>query len=698
MSRHDAFAVTGVGAVTALGAGAEPMYARLLAGEQRLTTPRSFDVAEQRCRVAAVLSPEVERRLEPLLEAGWSRSDAMAKLAAEEALADAGHPRVDGLIVGATTGGMLEAEPLLATAPEALLTRESVLASYPTSSTARRLSELLPDLERQLTLCSACSSSALAILQAARWLRQGLARCVLVGGTDALCRLTFAGFDALGALDTHASRPFDAARAGLSLGEGAAFLVLVPRAAARAGAARVRAWLVGGAEGGEAHHITQPEPSGRLQARLVTEALGSAGWAPEDVDYVNAHGTGTPHNDGAELRGLGEALGAHAARVLVSSSKPQLGHTLGAAGALEAVVTVLALEQGVAPPTLGLTRPELPGAVDYVVGHGRRAPLRAALSSSFGFGGTGAVLAFAAAEPEPSPAPPLDEVYVSAFVTTEGGPADPLALLEPARSRRFDRASAWLGALGERLLERAALPAAERRALGLVVAQAHGNVGRTAALLRRLHEQGPRRLPPAEFPHLLPSAAVSNAAIYLGLEGAAVSTSAGALGLEASLSVGRCLLLTGERAAALVGVCEPADELTARVFEAEGAARCGAELGLLLLLERRASVARRGAPALARLVVSELVERGRSAARLPEPRPGARLVTTSARAALERELEGSAWRGLLPLELAPGRPSGASGVPALLQGLALVAAGAPQVLCVNVQREGCGLYLLEAPG
>jgi len=246
---------------------------------------------------------------------------------------------------------------------------------------------------------TACSSSAFAIALAAETIRRGEAPIALAIGTDGLCRLTYAGFDALQALDPDRCRPFDRDRQGLSLGEGAAALVLEDAAHARARGARARAALAGWGTATDAHHVTAPHPDGAGALAALAAALGDAGLAPEAVSYVNAHGTGTPQNDAVEVAVLRRVFGRRLPHVPVSSTKSQLGHCLGAAGAIEAVVTVLALDEGIVPPTVSLRTPDPAWAdLDLVPNAGRRAPLDVAVTSSYGFGGHNVTLALARAD------------------------------------------------------------------------------------------------------------------------------------------------------------------------------------------------------------------------------------------------------------------------------------------------------------
>jgi 3-oxoacyl-[acyl-carrier-protein] synthase II len=716
----DRIAVTGVGIVSALGPDATTSFRRLIAGEVGFSPISLFDVEGQRSKIAAEVPglrvadvvPESERP-------AWSRSDAMAVIAAREALAQAelGRAARLALAIGATTGGMFEAEDVLASmrddAPVESMRR---LLSYPLSTSADHVAQAVGSVVRRVTICSACSSGAMALVQGASWLLSGQADAVLAGGTDGLCRLTLTGFNALGATSLEACRPFDARRDGLTLGEGAGFLLLETESAARARGARVLGFLSGWSVGAEAHHITHPEPSGATAARLIEGALRRAGLAPGDIDYVNAHGTGTLANDAMETRALSSALGPEIERVAVSSTKGQLGHTLGAAGAIEAAITVLALDQGVLPPTGGLEQPDPELRLQHVMGKGQKRALRAALSSSFGFGGTGSVLAFEHAAREnrrqhPRSSPRL---VVTAAVTigrrgvvegaanrmhVEAGggapaPIDPLAALDPARSRRFDRASALVTLGAERALAATGLAAT---GVGLVAGTAFGNVERSVAFLERVFQRGPRFASPADFPHLVPSAPSGNASIYAGLSGPVVAVSDVSTSAEAALEVAAAFVSLGLASAVIAGSAEPEDRIVARVLGPLHARRppSSDEGSGWLLIEARGSAQQRGAPLLAEILriacsVSELAP--------PVVAERARVVLANAGAA-DALLAGSPWANVarLPLSADVGTHE-ARGAFALAAAAALIATGAAdEVVACGCEAERTHLVQLVRP-
>jgi 3-oxoacyl-[acyl-carrier-protein] synthase II len=397
--------ITGIGAVSALGVGVDALADGLRAGRCGIGRLSLFDAGGYRASCAA----EVRAALSmPWLARAsarhLSRSDGFALMAAREALLQAGMADAPparetfGVVVGATTGGMFGSEEVLRRSllPGKRL-RGAALLAQPVSSTTDWLANVFGCGGPRLTLSTACSSSANALGIAADWVRGGHAAAVLCGGTDALCRMTFSGFNALQALDRVPCRPFDRNRAGLTLGEGAAMLVFEDRERARARGATVLAEFLGYGVSADAYHITHPRPDGAGMVLAMQRALQESGACAEEIDYVNAHGTATPLNDLLETRALKTLLGARAYHVPVSSTKSMVGHCLGAAGAVEAVACVLALRAGFVPPTANLQYADPECDLDYVPRCGRLQALRTVLSNSYGFGGNNTSLLLRAA-------------------------------------------------------------------------------------------------------------------------------------------------------------------------------------------------------------------------------------------------------------------------------------------------------------
>jgi 3-oxoacyl-[acyl-carrier-protein] synthase II len=655
--RAERIAVTGVGIVSALGETAATTFDALIQGRRGIAPISLFDPGDVRSKLVGEVRHLRVSDIAPRDRVeDFSRTDAMAVVAAREATAQARLPagaRV-GIALGGTTGGMFETEnvlssPELATLPQS---RAERLVSYPLSASLVRVAEAVGGARISRSICSACSGGAIALVQGAAWLLRGEVDFALAGGADGLCRLTVLGFNALGATDPELCRPFDRARAGLNLGEGGAVLVLERESSARARDAQVLAWLDGFAVGAEAHHITHPDASGACAVRLLQGALARAGRSADGIDYVNAHGTGTQQNDAMEGRALLEVLGAAAERVWMSSSKAQLGHSLGASGALEAAITVLAVARGALPPSVGLIDPELP-ALRHVLQPQQSQRIEAAISSSFGFGGMSCVLAFAASH---SAAPPVTSasgrVYVRAAAIADST-LPPEQSLNPERSRRFDRASALAASGAGQVLGAAA------SGVGLVLGTAFGNVERTMAFLGRAAERGPRYVPPAEFPHLVPSAPAGNASIYAGLTGPVFAVSDLAQSGEAALAAGADLLELGVAERCVVGAIAPRDTIVERVLGpllGPGAGETARSEGAgFLLLEALASDPASGVVLLHRCSGELQPQQGLAVLPAPEHAASSRVVLGATTRELRDALAISEWRAIPHLDVVEQR-------------------------------------------
>ena len=384
-------AVTGLGVVSPFGVGTKAYWNGLSAGVCAIRPVTLIETEGFRCRIAAEVPNGIGGSLRR------SRADRFALAAAREALEDAGLSRVEraeaALVVGAVGGGMLEAEAwywerFRGRRPPSRPTPRSMLPF----SHAEALGNALGLEGPRETLVMACSSGAASLALAADLIADGVVATALAGGVDALTRICFMGFNALKLLCPEPCRPFDRDRRGLSIGEGAAFVVLEDLERARARGARIYATLAGHGMTTDAYHVTAPHPDGEGMVRAMATALERARLAPKAVGYANAHGTATPQNDRIEARAIREVFGP--GQLLVSSTKSMIGHTMAAAGALEAVATVLALVHEVVPPTANLETPDPDVAFDCVPRVAREAPVEYAISNSFGFGGQNVTLLF----------------------------------------------------------------------------------------------------------------------------------------------------------------------------------------------------------------------------------------------------------------------------------------------------------------
>jgi 3-oxoacyl-[acyl-carrier-protein] synthase II len=399
--------VTGLGATTPLGGDAPSTWAALLAGGSGLRDEAAglLAAAELPVTVAAAMAVDPASRLKPVQARRLDRSQQAALVAAAEAWADAGSPEPDpdrlAAAIGTGIGGvmtLLAQDDLLESGGVRRVSPRTVPMLMPNGSAA------LVSIEYgaragSYTPVSACSSGAEAIALGARLIRSGEADVVIAGGTEAaVTPLTIAGFVQAAALSHHdgdpasASRPFAADRSGFVLGEGAAVLVLESAEHAAARGARVYAVLAGAGIASDAHHLTAPAPDGSGQIAAIRKALGQAGLVPGDVSHVNAHATGTTVGDTAEARAIGEVFGHD---IAVTAPKASLGHLVGAAGAVEALIAVLSVERDVIPPTRNLADTPIDPDIKLDIVTGRReAPQRAVLSNSFGFGGQNVSLIF----------------------------------------------------------------------------------------------------------------------------------------------------------------------------------------------------------------------------------------------------------------------------------------------------------------
>ena len=394
--------ITGVGAVTPLGVGARVLHERWTAGACAVRDGEApcadFDVVDH------MTSKEARRA---------DRATQFAIAAGDEALADAGwgdelpyDPELIGCVLGTGIGGIGTLENnhdlLRDTGPDSVSPLAVPLMMSNAGSAALSLRNGLRG--PVFSVVSACAAGSHAIGTALRMIQHGEAEAVVTGGAEApLTPLSRAAFARMNALSpTGVSRPFDARRDGFVMGEGAGVLVLEAGDAARARGARILGTMRGYGASGDAHHITAPHKEGRGGARAMSIALGDAGFTPADIDYVNAHGTSTQLNDRAETLALKLALGERASQIPISSTKSAIGHLLGAAGAVEAIATVLALRDRIAPPTIGWEEPEEGMDLDYVPGTAQPLKLSngrppVAISNSFGFGGHNATLCLQAA-------------------------------------------------------------------------------------------------------------------------------------------------------------------------------------------------------------------------------------------------------------------------------------------------------------
>jgi 3-oxoacyl-[acyl-carrier-protein] synthase II len=411
--------VTGMGMVTPLGCGVEATWSRLVAGESGARRVDTFDVSDLSCQIACMIphgdgsdgTYNPDQWMEPKEQRKVDKFIVYAMCAAKQALAHAGwkpktpdEQNTTGVLIGAGIGGV---EGIADTAITLKERGPRRVSPFFIPGRIINLASGYVSIEHGLkgpnsAVVTACSTGSHAIGDAGRMIALGDADVMVAGGTESpVNRISLAGFCAVRALSTafndtptRASRPYDRDRDGFVMGEGAGIVVLEEYEHAKARGAKMYAELIGYGMSGDAFHITAPTTDGDGAFRCMQAAIKRAAIQPGEIDYINAHGTSTPLGDEIELGAVERVVGNSAGRVSMSSTKSSIGHLLGAAGAVEAIFSVLAIRDGVAPPTLNLDNPSVETSIDLVPHQARKREINVVLSNSFGFGGTNASLIF----------------------------------------------------------------------------------------------------------------------------------------------------------------------------------------------------------------------------------------------------------------------------------------------------------------
>jgi 3-oxoacyl-[acyl-carrier-protein] synthase II len=403
--------ITGLGAITPLGNSAEKYWEGLLAGTSGITAITRFDTTDIPSKVGGEVKDfDPTRYMDPKEAKRNDRYVQFALAASRDAFEDAGlkigqvHPDRLGVIIGSGIGGIGSIEEQ----------SFNLFSKGPRRVSPFMITEIITNMAagvvgiefqaRSVNFCvvSACASSSHSLGQALLHLRNGDADVMIAGGSEAsITRLGYAGFCSMKAMSAssndnpaRASRPFDATRDGFIMGEGAGILILETLQHAKARGAKIYAEFAGYGATCDAYHITAPDPEGRGLQPCIERVLADADLTLQDVDYINAHGTSTPYNDKFETLAIKKAFGEHARKLAVSSTKSMTGHLLGAAGGIEAIASVLAIKNGIIPPTINYENPDPDCDLDYVPNAARKQEVNVALSNNLGFGGHNAVLAF----------------------------------------------------------------------------------------------------------------------------------------------------------------------------------------------------------------------------------------------------------------------------------------------------------------
>jgi 3-oxoacyl-[acyl-carrier-protein] synthase II len=560
MTPRRTIVVTGMGAVTPLGGDFPTTWQRLVAGESAAAPMTLFDVTACRCKQAAAARiPELPDLTHKQL-ARLSRASRLALPAAREALADAqlldgeGRSRFSelALSVSTTGGGMALGEQFLRSmlAQQCGAGEFSRVARYQAQHQAHDLQQYLGFHGPMTIVANACASGANAIGHGADLIRSGVYDCVLVGGYEALTELIYVGFDCLQAMSPDRCRPFDVTRNGLMLGEAAAFAVLESESHACGRGARILCELAGYGQGTDLHHLTQPHPTGATAVRVIRHAIAEAGCSAADIGYVNAHGTGTPLNDASESAAFATVFGnggVISKRLRMSSTKAAIGHTLGAAGSIEALFAIAALRSGQLPPNLNLQQPEPMVAANLVAVGEQAGQMQATLSVNLGFGGSNAALLFKRYDAHAPVAPlherrpslqqlaicgmgavlpaevsqhmkGLNEASGEHIVRCVDKTSERLATLQnEPRVRRASPITLFMLAAAQEAL--AACPTVPRDRLGIVACFNTGAIVSTRRFFEGVIKSGQRFASPNLFPETVFNSPTSHVAAVLGAAG-----------------------------------------------------------------------------------------------------------------------------------------------------------------------------------
>jgi 3-oxoacyl-[acyl-carrier-protein] synthase II len=717
--------VTGVGAVTSQGPSADAFWDGVKSGRVAIREVKKIPMEGFRTRIAGEVQVDVKPRSDYTRPEGH-RDPVIdfALKAAEEALEKS---RIDmakipaerwGVVMGTCNAGLLSGEKWYQAGMRGEVADPKLVLLVPPQALAEAVGGAFGIKGPVLSVDTACAAGANAIGYAAELVRYGQADAVLTGGSDALSDVLIAGFNSLESLSPKPAAPYSKNRQGLSLGEGSGMLVLMREDLARTLGAPILAEVMGYGLSADGYHATAPHPEGKGASRAIRAALAAAGLAPEQVRYVNSHGTGTPKNDPAETKATKLGLGPAVEKVAVSSTKSMIGHLLGAAGAVEGIVTVKALEEQIAPPTANYEERDPECDLDYVPNTARPLQMDVAISNNFAFGGANAsvVLARGGSQAAAPPPPDLDRVVVTGLATlTSAGcdpdavwkafaegrnttkledgrrigrvELDPGAFLKPKDRRRMDKLGVFAVVASHMALRDAGLELNDenRNRVGVIFGTGVGPMESMENFARPLLQEGPGAANPAVFPNTVYNAAGGQVAMHVGAIGPASTVTAGHAAGASAICYGFDLASCSQADALL---CLAADTLTDTVIRAykelgllasepaasENGGFALAEAGIALVLERLSKATARGARIYGEVLGYGITSDGRGVGKFDREGHG---VERAMRVALERSgLQAADIKAVWP-GLSGYRPADAAEQAAVQR---LFGAGAPPLL------------------
>jgi 3-oxoacyl-[acyl-carrier-protein] synthase II len=635
--------VVGVGAITSQGPTAEDLWLGASTGRVAIRPVEHMPMDGFRTGLAG----EVVAAHAPKHDVGYpaglvDRALDFALVAAEEAMESVGlgNDAIPaerwGVVLGTCNAGLLSARHWYRARERGADVDPRVLLFTPPQALAEALAGAYGVRGPVLSVNTACAAGANAIGYAADLIRAGRADAVLAGGTDALSDVLVAGFNSLESLSPLPAAPYSKDRQGLSLGEGSGMLVLVSAELARELGRPVLAEVAGLGLSADGYHATAPRPDGTGAARAIQAALRAAGHQPADVVYVNSHGTGTAKNDPAETMAMKVGLGEASRSIAVSSTKSMIGHLLGAAGAVEAIVTVKAIEEQLAPPTASYTPGDPDCDLDYTPHHARRLDIGVAMSNNFAFGGANASLVLTR-DPATPATPATDRVVLTGIgaltcagvgttalraafeqgrrcTTDESGarigrvPLDVGEFLAAKVRRRMDRLGIF-GVIASKLaLDDAGLVLDDdnRARVGTVLGTGIGPMDAMEAFARPLFDNGPRAASPALFPNTVYNAATGQVTMHVGAVGPTTTVTTGHAAGAAALAYAYDILSRDEADGMLAIAADTLTDTVVDAYRSIGPLTTDgfglAEAGIAVLLERASAAAARGATPCAELL------------------------------------------------------------------------------------------------
>ena len=539
--------VTGLGLVCALGGNTEECWSAAVNGITGIREVKSVNTEGCYANVGA----EVGLTNEELADGDYDRSSLLCIKAADEALSDAGYKITDensdriGVIIGNCVGGAASIDKYFTDELKNGSANTADILKMPASAIANNVAYRFGLNGITANIVNACAAGTISLSYAADLIREGKADAFVAGGSDSFSSLAFAGFHALHALDENSCSPFNRSQ-GITLGEGAGVLIIESYESAKARGAKIYCEVLGSGVSSDAHHITAPRPDGQGQMLAITRAIENSGLKVTDIDYINAHGTGTAKNDEAEFLSL-HTLFDENDHLSVSSTKSMTGHCLGAAGSIEAVLTIKALCENAVPPTIGYTEENLEslkekaGAIDFVPNQKREKTLNFAASNSFAFGGNNASIVFAK-EPREIPNKANSErIFVTGIGELLGCPRAEITSddykdlgIKMAFYRKLDRFSQLQLISGVRALKNAGIDVSEdnEKDVGIIIGTADGPMTEIVNFQKNVIENGTAGGSAFSFPNTVYNAAGGYLSIFAGIKGYNVTD---ANGIQAGL-------------------------------------------------------------------------------------------------------------------------------------------------------------------